>query len=542
MSIFKISMAVILFGALSVPLISNAQDAGASDPYLFKRNGVFGCPLDGGISSVGANAATQSAYVPVNDAAVTINTYTLVYKECVLRGVLLRQREAATAALQRGGILNYMTARDGNPQFSQILPKERTEVRDLAYLQGTQNGTLNTLNTEFKGVVSRAVVNGYVTSRNASNKNFACSYAGVKSALNGRPQGSYWEALKALQNPACNPYGATKLVDEQFVRNSESEVNDMMVRLGWGNGNYGVEKIDADGNRVTLTPGAIVAGNVTQLLQTGYRQLENANDIDQMVSSLFAGITSHVIGDARGLLGLTQSAGGQPSYLDQVSRDAAQGVRNAAVNAALTVLSGAKQIESALKQVFDTMAGVISNTIGTLRARENACWALIIDRVCTAAPGANNTCQSKSSCTTDPEGVETCSSSVTLKVATSTAFSQAVINAQIAGIASSTIFELEKTNNAVTLIDRLIANVTNTASVEAQRVALQQLDGLVANGQLHSRYDLDAAQKRSQDVTSLMAQLITDTTAAWADSQDPNVGWCNINNAAVIQRWENAWK
>lgn len=535
--------------AMLVPLSAVAQVESADqiqssdDPYAFARNGVFGCPIDGQSSSVGARAATSGAYVPVNDAAVTINTYTLVYKECVLRNLLIRQREAATADLGRGGVLTYMTGRDGNPQFSQNLPAERAANRDRVIQQLLQNGTLDTLRPEFKGTASRAVVNGYVTQRNAANSAFACSYSGVQSALNGRPEGSIWDAISALRNPACNPYGATVLVDEHLRYQAETEVQDQMTRLGWGRGTYGKEIIDENGNLITVTPGSIIEGNIMQLLQSGYRQLENADDIDQMVGSLFAGITSHIIGDSRGLAGLTQSTGGKLSYLDQVSREAAAAVRNAAVNTALQVLSAAKAVESAIKQILDTTAGVLTNTIGTLRARENACWTLIIEKVCTAAPGADNKCQSKPVCTTATATEEsTCTTSQTLSVATSTAFSQAVIDAQVASLAETTIADLQKTTDAITQLDLLITNVTNTVSIEGQRAALQQLDILVANGRLHSRYDIDAAQTRYQNTASAMATLITDTTAAWADASDPEVGWCNVNNDKVIEKWTNAWK
>jgi hypothetical protein len=318
----------------------------------------------------------------------------------------------------------------------------------------------------------------------------------------------------------------------------------MVTQLGWSDGCYPVTTIDANGNRVTRTPGSIVCSNIQQLLQTGFKRLENANDIDQMVGALFSGITSHVIGDNQGLAGVIQRAGSQPSYLDKVVIESQQGLRNSAVNAALQILAGTKQVEAGYRQVLQNIAKVFADTAATLRAREKACWALIIEKVCTTAPNAQNECTAKTStCTTDPNTqAQTCTTAPTLVVVTSTAFSQAVIDAHIAPLASSTIRNLEGTDEAIALVDRLIAGVTNTASVNAQRVALQQLDTLVSQRKLHTQYDLQSAKETEQDVITRMGTLRDDTTAAWGDSTDPNVGWCNVNNPSVIDKWINEWK
>ncbi|HVU75602.1 MAG TPA: hypothetical protein VHD38_02080, partial [Candidatus Paceibacterota bacterium] len=90
-----------------------------SDTLSFQRNGVFGCSLNGSYSmSVGSLSATGGVYVPVNDAAVTLNTGYLVYKECTLRGIVDRLRENETASLQQSILLAYQRGRAGLPLFS----------------------------------------------------------------------------------------------------------------------------------------------------------------------------------------------------------------------------------------------------------------------------------------------------------------------------------------------------------------------------------------------------------------------------------------
>ncbi len=533
--------------ALIAPLFANAQTTdtpAASDSYAFKRSGVFGCSLQGSYSmSVGAMAAVGGIYVPVNDAAVTLNTGYLVYKECVLRGVVNRQREAATAGTVKQVISTTATGRDGNPLYLQKVGTEQLDVNDKAWLRILQDGSLETVNPAFNTAVKRAAAQGYVYARNNPTSQFRCSYSGnLKAALEGKE--FRLATMGQLMNPACNPYFAYEMVQDYTQGVASYDVNNLMTQLGWGEGFYPVQQCDELGRCTSVTPSSVVRSNFTQALQTGFDQQARANDIDQMVGALFSGITSQVLGDSRGIQGLIQKTGSQSSYIDQVVRESAQGLRDAAGNAALQILVAAKQVETGFKQAMEAIASLLASTAQDLRAKESACWSLIIQKVCATPLAADNTCTSTAgACTTDPTtGEQTCPTGDKLKVATSTTRSQQVITARIASYASTTVVNIEKSNQALVLVDRLIAGITNSSSLDAQRVALQQLDNLVAQRALHNQYDLQAAQKARDDVTATMETLITDTVKAWADSPDPNVGWCNVNNNAVLDMWKTRWK
>ena len=85
-----------------------------ADSYQFKAQGIFGCNETGAYGmSVGSLSAVGGVYVPVNDAAVTLNTGYLVYKECVLRNVVDRIRESVTSAIANQTIETGLTGRDG---------------------------------------------------------------------------------------------------------------------------------------------------------------------------------------------------------------------------------------------------------------------------------------------------------------------------------------------------------------------------------------------------------------------------------------------
>jgi hypothetical protein len=233
---------------------------------------------------------------------------------------------------------------------------------------------------------------------------------------------------------------------------------------------------------------------------------------------------------------LTQSFGGQPSYLDQVAAESSQGVRNAAANAAIQILSAARQVEAQYFQAVNGIASVLTQTIAQLRSAENQCWNLITQRVCTGnPPGADNVC-------TDSGGAR-------FRIATSTAFSQPIVNSQITPLANAALASINASRRALSLIDGIIQGITNTQSLDAQRIALQQLDALVYQHALHIQPDLANVTTQYTNVQSTMSTLVQNTVQSWADgapsgSVSPSnpAGWCNVNNPGVVNAWKSAWQ
>lgn len=526
--------------------------------------------------SVGALSAVGGAFVPVNDAAVTLNTGYLVYKECVLRGIVDRMRENGTSELQRKILTAYNSGRDGNPQFSQNLALEDTDVADRSVYDYMQSGQLNGLNPTLKGPVSRAVLQGYMTARNQPNQSLKCTYSDLPGLYSGRPSGSIWDALDAGINPACNQYWATDITGTQMRGVAAYAVQNNRTQLEWYNGNYGIMGKDANGNDIVLTPGSVVGANAVQALQTGFIQLQNANDIDQMVGTLFAGITSQVVTSARGLVGLSQSTGGQASYLNQVVAQSQQGLRDSAINAGIQILVAQQQIELKILAAANIIINKITQISQGIRDRETACWNIIIsgyaDRanpsgtalphVCADALKADNTCTAVVNCTTDPANPTAppvCPTADKLKIATSSyPFAQQVIDSQIAPYDR---VHREYASSSQAVLDQvavLITQLTDKSSYTTQLTALQGLDRLISRGYvLHKPQDITNEQAAQGTLvgqnggSGTLDQLLTDTATAWADgvpsgqafsASSNSTGWCNVNNPAVIDFWHAQWK
>ncbi len=520
---FKFAIATITLFLLLTSFAQAQTDTSTTTAGL-SSSGIFDCNSKAGaeaMSSVGTKSTIQSLYVPVSDAGVTLNTGSLVYKECVLDPINTRMRENAAFSHVQLGIKAFNKGADGEPMFIKDYIAKVSERSDKTFLRTFEEGELDTLNPAFKDEVKRAIAEDYKTQTREPNKVLECSYKGdLAKVYAGQPE-DIWGAIMAIAEPACNPVGAYNLAQEYIIDNIASDKEEMLFRLNNSNAIKDVQTYNEETGRYeTLTPGIIVAENVQQLITSGFRQLENADEIGQMVDALYSGLSTQVVSDTRGLAGVTEGFAGQPSYLDQIGDTLRKNLRDAAVNIALGILKGAKQTEITYFNALNSIALTLTATIGDLRQAEALCWAEVVPKAQVYA-SANN---------------------IQITVATSTQFSQAVINAQITSLASTTITDIRKSETALSLIDHLIEGITNTTSPDAQRVALQQLDSLVAQGALHGEYDAQQAVKRRDEIKPAMENLVEDTVVAWADSADVNVGWCNVNNPAVAQKWVEEWR
>lgn len=497
------------------------------------RDGIFGCNASK-YANIGTITAVGGVYVPVNDAAVTINTGYLVYKECILDGVVAKISEAARTDLAGNILKQITTARSGEALYVKKFWPELKNRADKVVVVTASEESVGVMCPVFKNQVRTVKVRRYLADNNAPNQAFACSFpdsAGdQQAALSGNvDEDDVLEAIGAFSVPGNDPYSAYLIYDEYVDSAVAADRYYQTQQWSWGNGFYSVtDESDNPFDEEIFTPGYLVAQGAGQAVTSGFRCLEGADELSEVCAPMFSGLSTQVIADARGLTGLSQSASGIPSYINRMISEAGAAVRQEAVNAALNILVTARQIEALYKQAKEGIVNVLTSAINRLRTAEKKCWELIIEKVCTSPPGNDKRCPAVGG--------------GTLRVATSTEFSQEVIDAQIGPVALIAAEDLKKSEAALQKIDQIIASVTNSSSATGQRQALEQLDSMVANGLLHTASQAQNANKQLEDVTSSANTLVEDTLKAWGDSTDPNVGWCNVNNQSVIQMWIDRWK
>lgn len=528
---------------LGLPSVALAQANGS-----FSSGGIYDCNQNGAyaMSSGTLNAVTSGSgtYVPVNDSAVTqntagilVNTGTLVYKECVLRNVVNRMAENSLVGIGTKTWTAFGTMRDGRPMFPVDFYQELLDRNSEVVLHAYENSDRNyfgNIHPTYRDPVRRTVLRGFLSSTSNRDAQTTCPYRGDLAAFVRGDPGTYSdEAMLAVSNPTCNPLFAYEIARQRLEQDLALDANEMLLRLNWSNGIYGVEQTDPTTlARRTNTPGILVHDVVAQTVTAGYRRQENANDIGQMVGGLFAGFGTQIMSSSGGFTGALQSSSGGQSYISQMVQQSTNGLLASAVNVALTQLAAARQTELAFNQAISGLANVLLSARDALRSVESQCWALIVSRVCT--PGTMST-------STNPQ---TCKDGAgnTLRIATTTAASTAIIASQVTPLASTTQADLVASNNALAQIDRLIASVQDSTSQSTQQSALLELDRLVASGALHTPQDVSNARNRRDSTTLNLETLIAQTKSDWADSEDTSIGWCNVNNPAVLQMWASRWR
>lgn len=488
------------------------------------NNGILGCLGQGARTNVGTTRAIGGVYVPVNDAAVTLNTGFLVYKECILDGMARKIAESGTAELGRQTLTALQTGRGGNAQYLQNFGSFSQPYNTQITVNSAQAIANSQMCQAFRGRVATAVARSFAYSQNSGNAALACSFASDAdrtAMVTGSVPTSWGPQWMGLIGGDYEMYQENQAIIQNEARMARFD-NDMRQMIMMGRGVVPI--FDNNTNPLAMnvvTPGFIIADAISQVTGSGYRQLENANEIDQVVANLWGGLTTRLLSSGSGIPGLFTSNGNQPSYIDRMVAETQAAVRAGAVNAAVIALSGARANEASYLAAKQETGNALLNAMRDLRSVENQCWNLIIPKV------------------------QDMAGSQTLSIATSTQFSDAVINDptnNIRELASTTAAEILVSQQALVRIDQLLASVTNSGSSAAQQAALLEIDEMIAEGRLHSSQDAQNAATQRDSVTAALTTLINSTKTTWGDNIDANIGWCNVNNTAVVERWFNAWK
>lgn len=532
-------IAIILMCVGLTPVVAFSQSTNTS-PFTCNKNGQV-------TASAGSTTALGGPYVPVADYAVELNTGLLAYKECVLREIVSAQRKAGLATVDNQVLTRFNSGEGGNPTFggfpSRERGKEKVQLADKTYLRYLQNDSLSGFTDSLEGSVKQGIARGYSAVRDP-RKEFACEYAddggNLGASTAGIPVGDFWTAYDALNNdPACTFFRATSVGFYAIENQNEFEQYKDDERLDWGDGTYDLAHYDENGFRITDTQGEIVLQQGIQSIQSAYVQAQSADDLGEMVDGLYLGVTNQVLtagnvgttgtggvttgGSAGGLSAITQALSGALSYMGQVVNGQTGQYVDATANATLGILQGALATERQYNAAVTSNANVFTQTNAALRAKETQCFTQIVEAVCQPGTLSGTTCT----------GV----SGATLTTASSTVFSQKVIDTNVRPLANATVANLNTSNQIITRLQQIIAGLTASPTQAAQTAALAALAALNP----HNSSDVNAATAGQQQTTTLMTSLLSNTNTAWTEGTTPNVGWCNVSNEATKDAWSSCW-
>lgn len=522
------------------------------------NGGIFGCTAPGA-TSIGSTAAIGGTYVPVFDAAVALNTGVIAYKECVLRPTVNKQKQYATAAmssdnyrmLSQGRDDPYTSGQQQNPFWVKNygtelggVSKKAADDSLLAIYNASQSG--NGLNKAFVRDVVTTLNRSYAMTTNAPQSALACSYQGDLSAVLAGQTKDVWGGLSALIDPACSPYSAYVLAQSERDSRIAAAQTEWQTRLNWNNGIY--DSVDRDGN--VVVPGIFLNAIGTQSLTSGFRQMENADDIGEMVGALFANIGNTLLRSPASVASV------QTAY-DQAVKEAGNNARSQYTSTALNNLQTMLRDEQQYNEILAQEATTLKNAVDQLHAEEKACWEKIVPKVCpdgVTSSASGNTCKS--------------ASGATLTVATSTEFSDAAIaKAKIQPMADKLAVAADVSTQNLTTLNSLIAGVQSSDSA-IYNAAFKNLE-IILNftpSPLHTQSTVSQEQENLRAIqeyflgpssggTGFTGQTINawkgngvdqfgsavPNAVAWDGTTDPGIGWCNVTKPSTIDQWVTKW-
>jgi len=381
--------------------IQNNQANGASNyaSQGFSNDGLYGC-AGGGFGSVG-KAHAGGIFVPVSEEAVALNTHMLLYKECILDGVIARVRETMVAFMVKSTFNWVNNGNNGEPAFIINQKDFRLKTSDKVVRQFNEGDRTEVIFDDFRQDVRRSLARGYAQATRKPESAYAHTVPDDKKEefttfINGGGQFKWDMFLLAIQ-PQNNPLGAYSLALNQMLTDIDEKISDEYKELDWGQGyksHKNCKQIPAGNGAYEehceiATPGANIKNIIDYVSLTGHRQTENADEIDELMGSLMSNIHTQILTSVGGLRGITESNGigygggntyGGGSYIDQIAGDAASRTRTEYTNVGTGVLSSAIATETTYGMSRKSSKDALEATAKQIEDKEKACWDGLIAR------------------------------------------------------------------------------------------------------------------------------------------------------------------
>lgn len=373
----------ILSGVLN-DLQNGPVDGGTSAG--FARDGVYGC--NGASYGTVGRQGPGGAFVPVFSDAEHDQIRLITYKECLLDGIVNSMRETLISFVIKSIVSWSNQGFEGNPAYVENLPLHLLErISDPEAERVILGEDTNNINDNYRRDVRVALAKYYANKTRRPAQHLSCG--ATTDELNSFSQngGGSWDSFFAvIADPSCNPlfsfYEARNRLDEAVSAETERE----RTQLDWAGGyrtsvtNQTINLGDGTSQTVQriVTPGILISQQLEQVIGTGLRQSENADEIDEIVSALMSNLGTQVLTDLQGLYGVSQSFNGRPAYLDRLSSDSAQRTRDNFLNAGLATVQNAVTYETNYRTARLSAAQTILTAENQLRTWERACWDALI--------------------------------------------------------------------------------------------------------------------------------------------------------------------
>lgn len=165
---------------------------------------------------------------------------------------------------------------------------------------------------------------GGVPNRNCKISQIAGNIKGFENSVNEYVNGNFkeggWERwFQMTQNSSSNIIGSDLEVKSAFLKKVGAQKELEAMQLAWGRGFQSATNKLSNGIKQIITPGATIENTLAFSLGSGVRQLELADNFNEIVGALFGQLLKQVIGPG-GLLSTTKTsaATGGKSTVDRI--------------------------------------------------------------------------------------------------------------------------------------------------------------------------------------------------------------------------------
>jgi hypothetical protein len=224
----------------------------------------------------------------------------------------------------------------GNPAYITNPDQFFLNIGDDAAAKFITDGPLQNLCSPFRSQIRLALVQNYLQE---TGGNYSCTLGDIENNFDDFTsdfnKGGWDSWFAVTQNRQNNPYGAYLDMKNELALKIGTQKNKYEKQLDWGKGFLSYEKCpegkeldpsagtgDCMVEKETVTPGSVINDQLSNALGSPWRQLEAADEINEIVSALMIQLVSYLMGEAesglRGLSSSDPSSGTSRTFLQQI--------------------------------------------------------------------------------------------------------------------------------------------------------------------------------------------------------------------------------
>ena len=268
----------------------------------------------------------ESSLSAISDAASASNLSSLTFKEYILDTIAWQLANIMLQKMIQDTTRWVNSGFKGSPAFVSNLESYMINVADQVAGNIIWGGALNGLCSPFKLDIQLALDIQYAKGR--GDYKAQCTFTqvtkNIESFLDGDFVSGDWDDwYDVTMRPENNPYGAMLQAQTGLSLGISNSQKRSELMLNFGNGFLTSEKCTGEGSSKqcqTITPGAVIEGQLNSSLAGGQRRIEVADELNELVGALLSQLVSSALSGTGGLLGLTNNSG-DGDYFDKMANE-----------------------------------------------------------------------------------------------------------------------------------------------------------------------------------------------------------------------------